>query len=129
MQRPFRFALLALLGLVFLASPSAIRFYTDWLWFGEVGYQQVFLTVIRAQSILFVVAFAVAAVWLAANLRLALASISRTSEVPAIAWSPDRCASPSASSLAPSPASERRRRIPGSTDPARVPIINPSYGV
>ena len=75
MQRPFRFALLALLGLVFLASPSAIRFYTDWLWFGEVGYQQVFLTVIRAQSILFVVAFAVAAVWLAANLRLALASI------------------------------------------------------
>ncbi|MGH9257149.1 MAG: UPF0182 family protein [Vicinamibacterales bacterium] len=75
MQRPVRFAVLALLGLAFLAGPSAIRFYTDWLWFGEVGYQQVFLTILRAQSVLFVSAFAVAAVWLAANLRLALASI------------------------------------------------------
>ena len=25
---------------VFLAGPSLLRFYTDWLWFGEVGYQQ-----------------------------------------------------------------------------------------
>jgi uncharacterized protein len=75
MHRPVRFAILIVLALAFFAGPAAIRFYTDWLWFGEVGYPQVFLTVLRAQSLLFVITFAVAAVWLAANLRLALASI------------------------------------------------------
>ena len=75
MHRPVRFVVLILLALAFFAGPAAIRFYTDWLWFGEVGYPQVFLTVIRAQSLLFAIAFAVSAVWLAANLRLALASI------------------------------------------------------
>src|SRR3970040_1079918 len=75
LKRPLRFVVLGLLALAFFGGPSAIRFYTDWLWFGEVGYQQVFLTVIRAQSILFVVAFAVAAVWLGANLPRAIASI------------------------------------------------------
>ena len=75
MHRPYRFAILIVLALVFFAGPAAIRFYTDWLWFGEVGYPQVFLTVLRAQSLLFVITFAIAAVWLAANLRLALASI------------------------------------------------------
>jgi uncharacterized protein len=75
MRRPVRFVFLLLLGLAFFAGPAAVRFYTDWLWFGEVGYPQVFLTVIRSQSLLFVAAFAAAAVWLAANLRLALRSI------------------------------------------------------
>jgi hypothetical protein len=75
MHRPLRFVILILLALAFFAGPAAVRFYTDWLWFGEIGYQQVFLTVLRAQSLLFVITFAVAAVWLAANLRLALASI------------------------------------------------------
>jgi uncharacterized membrane protein (UPF0182 family) len=75
MKRPVRLIFLALMGLAFVAGPSAVRFYTDWLWFGEIGYPQVFLTVIRAQSILFTIAFAVAAVWLAANLRLAVGSI------------------------------------------------------
>ncbi|HEX2461344.1 MAG TPA: UPF0182 family protein, partial [Vicinamibacterales bacterium] len=75
MHRPVRFVILILLALAFFAGPAAIRFYTDWLWFGEVGYPQVFLTVLRAQSLLFAITFAVAAVWLAVNLRLALASI------------------------------------------------------
>ncbi|MGE5200375.1 MAG: UPF0182 family protein, partial [Rhodospirillaceae bacterium] len=38
---------LAIVGLVValgLAWPSAAGYYTDWLWFGETGYQQVFLT-------------------------------------------------------------------------------------
>jgi uncharacterized protein len=50
MQRPLRIIFFVLLGLAVFAGPAAIRLYTDWLWFGEVGYQQVFLTVIRAQS-------------------------------------------------------------------------------
>ena len=75
LQKPLRLVALALLALLFFAGPSLVRFYTDWLWFGEVGYQQVFLTMLRAQGTLFAVTFAISAVWLGANLRLALASV------------------------------------------------------
>ena len=74
-QRPVRFLLFAILALIFFAGPALVGFYTDWLWFGEVGYQQVFLTILRAQGTLFVVAFVISAVWLAANFRIALATI------------------------------------------------------
>ena len=60
---------------VFVAGPSLIRFYTEWLWFGEVGYQRVYSTILGAQATLFVVAFAAAFVWLAVNLHLAMASM------------------------------------------------------
>ena len=74
-QKKLRFVVLLVLAFLFFGGPSAIRFYTDWLWFGEVGYQQVFLTMLRAQGTLFTIAFAVAAVWLTVNLRVALAAI------------------------------------------------------
>src|SRR3954469_8933191 len=67
-------ALIAALGL-FFAGPSLVGFATDWLWFGELGYQQVFLTTLRAQGTLFTIAFVIAALWLTANLRIALASV------------------------------------------------------
>jgi uncharacterized protein len=73
--RPGRIAIGVGLLLVVLIAPSLVRFYTDWLWFGEVGYQQVFLTMLRSQGLLFVIAFAVAVVWLAANIRVAVAGI------------------------------------------------------
>jgi uncharacterized protein len=75
MQRPARVLILAVLAVLVLAGPSLIRFYSDWLWFGEVGYQQVFLTMLRAQGTLFAITFAIAALWLTANLRLALSAI------------------------------------------------------
>jgi len=75
LQRPVRLLVLAVFALLFFAGPSLVRFYTDWLWFGEVGYQQVFLTMLRAQGTLFTIAFAIAAVWLTANLRIALATV------------------------------------------------------
>src|SRR5688572_28603172 len=81
MQRPARLIVFAVLGLLFFAGPSSVRFYTDWLWFGELGYQNVFLTMLRAQATLFTIAFAVAAVWLTFNLRVALASIGDTRPV------------------------------------------------
>src|SRR5688500_17596230 len=68
------FVLLAFLAVTF-AGPSMVRFYTDWLWFGEVGYQFVFATMLRSQGTLFTIAFGVTLVWLALNLRLAVASI------------------------------------------------------
>jgi uncharacterized membrane protein (UPF0182 family) len=75
LQRPVRLLVFAVLALLFFAGPSLVRFYTDWLWFGEVGYQQVFLTMLRAQGTLFTITFAIAAVWLTVNLRMALAAI------------------------------------------------------
>ncbi|MBI4264869.1 MAG: UPF0182 family protein [Acidobacteria bacterium] len=74
-QRPLRLIVLLALAFLFFASPALVRFYADWLWFGEVGYQQVFLTVLRAQGTLFTIVFAAAALWLAANFRMALASV------------------------------------------------------
>src|SRR5262249_43929450 len=33
-----------------LALPSLVDFYTDWLWFAELGYQHVFLRVLSTRS-------------------------------------------------------------------------------
>jgi uncharacterized protein len=67
------FVILALL--VFFAGPSLVGFATDWLWFGELGYQQTYLTTLRAQGTLFTITFVAGVVWLTMNLRIALASI------------------------------------------------------
>src|SRR5688500_12184310 len=74
-KRSVRVIVIALFALIFFAGPSLVRFYTDWLWFGEVGYQFVFATMLRSQGTLFTIAFGVTLVWLALNLRLAVASI------------------------------------------------------
>ncbi|HEY7818267.1 MAG TPA: UPF0182 family protein, partial [Vicinamibacteria bacterium] len=50
-------ALLLALLLIF-ALPGLVRFYIDWLWFGEVGYQQVFLRTLTAKAALSTAVFA-----------------------------------------------------------------------
>jgi uncharacterized protein len=65
----------AVVGLLLLAGPQAIRLYSDWLWFGEIGYQRVFSTIWGAQSLLFVVTFAAAVAWFGVNIRMALSGI------------------------------------------------------
>ena len=75
MLRPGRIAIVVGLLLVALIAPSLVKFYTDWLWFGEVGYQSVFMTMLRSQGLLFVIAFAIGALWLAINIRAAVAGI------------------------------------------------------
>src|SRR6266566_1582519 len=75
MRRPFRFVVLGVLLLVFLGGPSLLRFYTDWLWFGEVGYQQVFTTIVRSEASLFTFVFVISVIWLVFNLRLGLGSV------------------------------------------------------
>lgn len=60
-----------------LAVPSAAVFYTDWLWFQELGYQSVFLRTYQAKATLFVATFVVAFLFLFGNLRLARRSLSR----------------------------------------------------
>src|SRR5918996_4080356 len=80
-QRPLRALIIVLALLIFFAGPSLIGFYTNWLWFSEVGYQQVFMTIIRAQATLFTIVFAVAALWLSFNLRLALGAVGHVRPV------------------------------------------------
>jgi uncharacterized membrane protein (UPF0182 family) len=75
MRSPGRLVVLSIIALLFLAGPSLLRFYTDWLWFGEVGYQHVFLTMLRSQGTLFVVTFILATAWLVMNLNVTLAAV------------------------------------------------------
>ena len=69
---------LLLLGFaLLLIVPSAVTFYTDWLWFRELGYSSVFLRRINAQAIVFGVAFAAVFLFLFLNLRLARGTLDR----------------------------------------------------
>lgn len=56
-HRPFpkRWLLLGLLFGLFLLYHNTLPLYTDWLWFQEVGYTNVFTTTVIAKTLLFVV--------------------------------------------------------------------------
>src|SRR5688572_24419044 len=58
--------------LLLVVAPQLVTFYVNWLWFGEIGYQEVYGTVIRSQATMFIVALLLAFVWLAAHFTLAL---------------------------------------------------------
>ncbi len=73
---PLRFIVLLLAGALFFFLPFTVDFLTDWMWFGEVGYQDVYSTEITARAALAVAVFVASAAWLALNVRVALASIS-----------------------------------------------------
>lgn len=72
-----RTLLLVAAVLLFTVVPSLATFYTDWLWFGEVGYQSVFLTRIGAQAGLFSATLLLVFAVLGANLVFALRSAKR----------------------------------------------------
>jgi uncharacterized membrane protein (UPF0182 family) len=65
-------ALLLLLGV-----PLLVSFYVDWLWFGEVGYQSVFLRTLTAKATVSAVVFLLSFLVFAVNLRLAFATLKR----------------------------------------------------
>jgi len=48
--RRYRVPVLLILLAVFTALPAGAVFYTDWLWFKEVGYEQVFIRSLTARS-------------------------------------------------------------------------------
>ena len=52
------FVLIALLVLIVL--PAFAQIYTEWLWFGEVGYQSVFLKSLTTRGLVGVGVFAIA---------------------------------------------------------------------
>ena len=55
-----------------VAVPGLVDVYTDWLWFGETGYQSVFLRSLSAQGTLGTAALAIVLAWLLLNLRPAV---------------------------------------------------------
>jgi uncharacterized membrane protein (UPF0182 family) len=68
-------ALLAVAAILFFGLPSLARLYTDWLWFGEVGYTGIFKTSLGTRLALAGVAFVLTAGWLFLNLRIAVTTL------------------------------------------------------
>ena len=64
LMRRLPFLIPAVLLLLLIVSPQLVRFYVDWLWFGEVGYQDVFKTIISSQATLFTITFVLVTLWL-----------------------------------------------------------------
>jgi uncharacterized membrane protein (UPF0182 family) len=62
--------------LVFVLVPAVATRYTDWLWYRDVGFERVFLTMIAAQWTLGLVAGVVGFVALYANARIALRGVA-----------------------------------------------------
>ncbi len=72
------------LFVVFILSSSIVAFVTDWWWFSEVGYTQIFIKSLLAKIALFSAVGIFAAVFLLANFFLAIRSkISWTAILPA----------------------------------------------
>jgi uncharacterized protein len=72
------FAVLAVLAVgLLLVVPSAAAYYTDWLWYRELGYERVFLRSLNAQGTVFAVTFAIAFVFLYGNFRIARTALRR----------------------------------------------------
>ncbi|MGH9310198.1 MAG: UPF0182 family protein [Vicinamibacterales bacterium] len=67
-----RVPVLLLLIVVFTALPAMAVFYTDWLWFKEVGYEQVFIRSLTASSLVSACTVLVVFLIFAGNLLLAL---------------------------------------------------------
>lgn len=61
---------------IFFLLPVLLDFAADWMWFGEVGYRDVYSTVITARTLVGAITFVLAMAWLALNARLALSSMS-----------------------------------------------------
>lgn len=70
-----RAPLIALGVFLLMAVPSFAEFYTDWLWFGEVGYRAVFLKSLTTRSSMGSAVFLVAGAFLAFNLFVALSAV------------------------------------------------------
>jgi len=72
---------LLLTAILLFVVPSAVSFYTDWLWFRELGYEGVFLRSLNAQTAVFASTFAAVYLFLFLNLRFAR---KRTNERPRV---------------------------------------------
>ena len=71
MRRPQPIVLLVVLVVTLGVLAQVVPFYTDWLWFGEVGYQNVFWSILSLRGGLFTAVTVAVLVFLWANLTFA----------------------------------------------------------
>lgn len=76
-SRRSRIPLLLVLAFIFMGLPSLVEFYTDWLWFGELGYQHVFARALSTKTGLAAAAFIFSGGLILANLLIAFRSMTR----------------------------------------------------
>ena len=70
--------IVVILFLLFSGIPGAVGYFTDWLWFREVGFQSVFTTELFAKIGLFTVAAVVAYLFITLNTRYAASGVSKS---------------------------------------------------
>jgi uncharacterized membrane protein (UPF0182 family) len=58
-------------ALLLFVVPAAVGYYTDWLWFRELGYEALFIRTLNAQALVFLATFAVVFLFLYFNLHFA----------------------------------------------------------
>ena len=75
---PRTLSLLIAAALALFLAPQLVRLWTDWWWFGEVGYQQVFARTLTTRVLLGGAAFVLAFAFLYANVRLAQQTMKRS---------------------------------------------------
>jgi uncharacterized membrane protein (UPF0182 family) len=73
---PLRVIVFGLVAAAFFIVPAGIDFLADWLWFGELGYRQVYSTEITVRALAGAGAFVITVAWLAFHVRHAVASMS-----------------------------------------------------
>src|SRR4030042_6744944 len=71
-KRFLKYIVYAVLLVLLFILPKLIGFFTDWLWFGEVGYTQVFTTHLITQLLLGVSATIIAFFFIYSNLQIAV---------------------------------------------------------
>ena len=72
---PRRVPLILAAVIVLLGLPAFAEFYTDWLWFKELGYEQVFIRSLTARSTVTALAGLVVFALLAGNLAIAFRAL------------------------------------------------------
>src|SRR5215208_1003922 len=74
-----RILVIAVFAAVFFVFPALVRFFTDWLWFRELGLLQVFMRVLSAHAALGAIVFVTVFAVLFANLRLVQSALKERS--------------------------------------------------
>jgi len=81
MRKPARLILVAALAVLAFVLPNLVELVTDWWWFGELGQQATYATILTTQTVLGVIAFALSLAWLTLNLRIAARTLPVESQV------------------------------------------------
>jgi hypothetical protein len=73
---PLRVIVFGLIAAAFFVVPAGVDFLVDWMWFGEVGYRQIYSTEITVRALAGAATFLITVAWLTFHVRHALAAIS-----------------------------------------------------